>query len=127
MSTFAIILIVVGVVVLLLFAGGLSYAARRYREQEPEFLTDVAAADRALEEARAQDRGWERATMESAARQALQAERPDFPVEELHLVLVDDRPGVTEDRAEFMAVGDGRKVLVGLVRDESGWKHDRVE
>jgi hypothetical protein len=34
---------------------------------------------------------------------------------------------VTEDRAEFMAVGSGDKVRVGLVRDEAGWKHDRVE
>jgi hypothetical protein len=127
MSTVAIILIVLGVLVLLLFIGGLAYSARRYREQEPDFLPDVAAADRALEEARAQDRGWERSTMESAARSALQAERPDFALDELHLVLVDDRPGVEEDRAEFMAVGGGENVLVGLVRDGAGWKHDRVE
>jgi hypothetical protein len=126
-STLAIILIVLGVLVLLLFAGGLAYVARRYREQEADFLQDVAAADSALETARAEDRGWERSTMESAARQALQAERPDFTVDELHLVLVDDRPGVTQDRAEFMALGGGDKVRVGLVRDEAGWKHDRVE
>ena len=36
---------------------------------------------------------------EEAARRALEEQEPGFAYDELHLVLVDDRPGVSEDRA----------------------------
>ena len=32
--------------------------------------------------------------------------RPGWRYRDLHLVLVDDRPGIEEDRAQFMAIGD---------------------
>ena len=41
--------------------------------------------------------------MERAAREAVAEARPGSDYE-LYLVLVDDRPGVEEDRAQFMAV-----------------------
>ena len=127
MSTIAIILIVVGVILLLFFIGGIVYTTRRYSRLGRDFYRHVASADQALEQARAEDRGWDRDALEAAARRGLEAERSDFPLEELHLVLVDDRPGVTEDRAEFLAVGADGMVRIGLVRGEDGWTHDRVE
>ena len=63
------------------------------------------AADQALEQARAADRGWDRDTMEATARAAIESARPGWRLRRLHLVLVDDRPGIEEDRAHFMAVG----------------------
>ena len=127
MSVIAIILIVVGALLLLFFIGGIVYTMRRWRRLGRDFYRHVRAADAALEQARAEDKGWDREALEAAARQGLAAERPDFQAEELHLVLVDDRPGVTEDRAEFVAMGAGGTARIGLIREESGWKHDRVE
>jgi hypothetical protein len=118
MSTFAIVLIVVGVVLVLLFVGG--YAVVRRREARQDFSGDVARADRALEHARAEDRGWNRQLLDDAARRALGMERPGFDWESLELVLVEDRPGVAEDRAHLMAMAPDRRVRVILAREPDG-------
>jgi hypothetical protein len=127
MSILAIILIVVAVVVLLVLAGGLVAARRRHRAEleSGTFERSLAEADQALEQARAADRGWDRQVLEEAARQAVAEARPGGEYR-LHLVLVDDRPGVTEDRAQFLAVGDDR-VKVTLARRDEGWVAERVE
>jgi hypothetical protein len=127
MSVIVIVLIAVGAILLLFFIGGLFYTVRRYQRLGRDFYRHLAAADQALEQARAEDKGWDRAALEAAARAGLAAERPGWAYDNLHLVLVDDRPGVMEDRAEFLAVGAEGMVRVGLVRNESGWAHDRVE
>ena len=124
-SALAIVLIVLAAVALLFFLGGLVVARRR--RHAPDFEAHLLAADRALEAAKAQDRGWDRAALEAAAREALAETRPGFEPSELHLVLVDDRPGVTEDRAEFLAVGPDGEARVALVRSEAGWGAERVE
>lgn len=121
MSAVAIVLIVLGVLVLLLFAGGALGARRRARANEPTYARHLAEADQALEQARAADRGWDRAVMEQAARDALAGAHPGSEFDRLDLVLVDDRPGVMEDRAHFEASSGQRRVRVVLTRDESGW------
>src|SRR3954452_18825831 len=95
MSVLAIVLIVVGVLAVVFFVLGLITARRRFARQD--FSADVAAADGALEQARAEDRGWNRQLLDEAARRALGTERPGFDWNSLELVLVDDRPGVEED------------------------------
>ena len=81
-----------------------------------------------VEQARAEDRGWNRQLLDEAARRALGAERPAFDWESLELVLVDDRPGVAEDRAHLMAVGASERVRVVLARERDGqWFCERVE
>jgi hypothetical protein len=127
MSTLVVILIVVGAVVLLVFVGGLIAVRRRERAQTGVWEQHVAAADAALEQARALDRGWHRDTMEQAAHAALSEQRPDHRYEDLHLVLVDDQPGVEEDRAHFMAVGPGGEVRLVLTRDGDRWVAERIE
>src|SRR5919108_3637698 len=115
MSTLAVVLIIVGAVLVAVLLGGLVAARSRERAGAAHYAQRVAAADRALEAARAADRGWDRALLEEAARAALREQRPDFDFDELMLVLVDDRPGVTEDRAQFAAIardGEARVVLV---------------
>jgi hypothetical protein len=126
-STLALILIVLAVVVLIALLLGFLGARARDRRQAPSYAEHVAAADAALEEARASDRGWHRDTMETAARTALSESRPGWDYRDLHLVLVDDRPGVAEDRAHFMAVGEDGEARVILARQDDRWVAERVE
>jgi hypothetical protein len=126
MSALAVVLIVLAVVFVVLFALGAVVARRRF--DRPDFAADVAAADQALEQARAADRGWNRQLLDEAARRALGSERPAFDWDSIELVLVDDRPGVAEDRAHLMAVGAGERVRVILAREADGqWVAERVE
>lgn len=126
MSTLAIILIAMAIVVALLLAGGAAVVRRRAEAGREEYAAHLAAADHALEAARAADRGWDRTVMEDVARAALNEHRPDWDFRSLDLVLVDDRPGVTEDRAEFEADDGDRRVRVVLARSEAGWGAERV-
>jgi hypothetical protein len=128
LSTLAVVLIAVGALAALLFVGGLIAMSRRDRRRAGVYAEHVAAANQALEEARAADKGWNPQTMETAARNALAEARPGFQAEHLHLVLVDDRPGMTDDRAHFMAVGPDGEARIVLTRMEGGdWTSERVE
>ena len=126
-STLGIIFIVVGVLVVLFAIGGAIAVAKRSRAQDATFAQHVEAADSALEQARALDRGWHRDTMEEAARAAMAESKPGWSYHDLHLVLVDDRPGVSEDRAHFMAVGADGEARVILAREGDRWVAERVE
>src|SRR3954453_18445609 len=126
MSPLAIIAIVIVVLLVVFFVGGL-IGARRHAEATDERLGErIAAADRALEAARAADRGWDPILLEEAARGALQRERPDFHYDKLHLVLVDDRPGTDEDRAELAAIGDDGVIRMAVARRGETWVAERV-
>jgi hypothetical protein len=126
MSVVAIIAIVVGVLLVLFFIGGLFAVRARARRQAATFPEHVRAADEALEQARALDRGWHRETMEGVAREAIAQARPGWTYEDLHLVLVDDRPGVEEDRAHFVAMGTDNQVRVILARQGDAWVAEEV-
>ena len=121
MSPLAIVVIVLVVLLVLLFVGGLVGARRHASANEGELTARIGAADRALEAARAVDRGWDPVLLEEAARQVLQRDRPDFRYDKLQLVLVDDRPGIEEDRAELAAVGEEGVVRVGVSRRGGAW------
>jgi hypothetical protein len=112
------IVVIVGLVVIaLLFAGGMLAVSRRREQMAGSLLARIEAADAALADARAQDRGWERATIEAAARAAVGEE-----VSELHLVQVVDKPGTDADQAIFRAVGaDGAERTVTLGRRDGVW------
>ena len=122
LSTLAIVAIVLGVLVILFFIGGVIAVRTRDRRQAGVYEEHVRAADNALEQARAGDRGWDRAAMEQAATEALESARPGWAYHDLHLVLVDDRPGTEEDRAHFVAMGaDGGEHRVVLAREGDRW------
>ena len=127
MSTVAIVLIVLAVVLLLFFIGGLFGVRARTRHQAPSFADHVREADEALEQARALDKGWHRENMEAAARAAIEESRPGWTYEALQLVLVDDRPGVEEDRAHFVASGPDGEARVVMARDGDRWVSQGVE
>ena len=105
MSALAIVLIVLGVLVLLLFVGGYIANARRREAERAALHARAREADRHLAAAHAQDKGWERHALEEAAREAYIARHGNAP-ERLTLVQVVDRPGVDEDEAVFDADGD---------------------
>src|SRR5438552_18474335 len=101
MSTLAIILIVLGAVLIVFVIGGIVVARRRVGRAD--LPARIAAADSALEQARAQDKGWDRALLEQACQAALRAERPDHQYDSIDLVLADDRPGATADPPHLAA------------------------
>jgi type II secretory pathway pseudopilin PulG len=119
-SAIAIILIIIVVLLVLLIVGGLVANGRRAREQEDETLSAVREADQALALARASDRGWERAVLEAAAREAFAARSP-AEVRELLLMRVVDRPGTEEDQALFRVVTDVGSEEILLVRHGGAW------
>jgi type II secretory pathway pseudopilin PulG len=116
MSTLAVVLIVLGILIVLLAIGGYLAVTRRQRELDPELRRRLEEADNALAAARAQDRGWERSLMEAAARDAAGG-----PVDELQLIQVQDRPGTDQDLAVFRIIsgGDEREVVLG--RRDGAW------
>lgn len=127
MTVLIVVLVVLAVLIVGFFVGGVIGARRRYEVGAADWRRHVAEADSALEEARAADRGWDRTHLEAAARSALEREHPDRRYEDLHLVLVDDRPGVEEDRAEMMAAGPEGDVHVRLARRAEGWEVERID
>jgi type II secretory pathway pseudopilin PulG len=126
MSPLAIVIVVVAVLAILFFIGGLVAVRRRAREHAGVLDAKIRAADQALEAARAADRGWDPILLEEAARLALERERPDFRYDRLHLVLVDDRPGTEADRAEMAAVGSDGVVHVRVARRGDNWVAEDV-
>lgn len=125
-STLAIVLIAVGAAVALLFIGGILGARRRDRRRAPNYAEHLHEADKALEQARAADRGWDRDVMERVVREALAREHPGVDFDRIELVLVDDRPGADEDRAHFEAVDGDRRVRVVMTRSGQGWASEHV-
>jgi hypothetical protein len=120
-STLAIVLIVGGLVLLLFFILGLAGVRARTRQQEPTFADHIRAADEALEQARAHDKGWHRDTMLAAAQAAIGESRPGWAYDDLQLVLVDDHPGTEEDRAHFVATAADGQARVILAREGDRW------
>jgi hypothetical protein len=127
-STFAIVLVAVAAVLALFLLLGFLGTRARDRSQAGSWEKAVRAADAAFAQAAASDRGWHRESMEAAARTALEEHRPGWRYHDLHLVLVDDRPGIEEDRAQFMAIGDdGDDVAVVVARQGDHWSGERVD
>lgn len=126
LTTLAVVLIVAAVLFVLFLTGGILGARKRDRAVAPRYAEHLAAADQALEAARASDRGWDRAVLQAAAHDALTQSHPGVTFADLHLVLVDDRPGVEEDTAHFEAVGEDRSVRVVLSRTAAGWHGETV-
>lgn len=120
MSTLAIILVAIAGLVLVLFVGGLVVAERRRRMLAAGLEAQLEEANRALAQAHAQDKGWERAGLEDAARAAF-ASGSSEPIRELQLVQVVDRPGTDEDRAVFRVLTEDGTHEVQLSRHGDHW------
>jgi hypothetical protein len=128
LSTLGLILIIIGAIFAVALVLGFIGVRTRDRRLAGVFDRDVAEADSALQQAAALDRGWNREAMMATARDALSARRPEWDYQDLHLVLVDDRPGIEEDRAQFVAVAaDGEEARVVLAREGDVWRAESVD
>jgi len=125
-SVLEIVAIALGALIVLFFVGGTIGARRRHRARWEQLRERIAHADQALEAARAADRGWDRVLLEAAARETLEREHPDFGYDDLHLVLVDDKPGTDEDRALMAATGERGEMRVLLIRRGNVWQGETV-
>jgi hypothetical protein len=117
---FVIVLIVLAV---LAVAGFLARRAQLTRSR-PAFERSLDQVNRDLAEAAAQDRGWDRELLETAARRCFADEHGGEP-EELVLVEVFDRPGTDEDQAVFRARHSGATHTLRLGRRGGEWVAQR--
>ncbi len=115
------ILIVLGALLLILFAGGVVAAGRRARSLEESLGKRIAAANEALAAAHAEDRGWERDALEATARDAFARAYPGQQIDELHLIQVIDRPGTDADEAVFRVLTGDEADTLTLGRREGAW------
>jgi hypothetical protein len=120
-STLGIILIALGAVLVLLFLGGLVANARRRRGEAARLKQQVDEANAALAAAHAADKGWDRASMEAAARDVFEQRHKGAAMEQMHLVQVVDRPGTESDLAVFHVHGAGRVETITLGRHADAW------
>jgi hypothetical protein len=116
-------LIIVIVVLALLAVGGAYARSRQLARSRPAFDKELEQVNRDLAAAAARDRGWDRATLEEAARRIYAQERGGEPAD-LVLVEVLDRPGTDEDQAVFRV---GGRELLRLGRRQGEWVHQTLE
>ena len=121
-STLGLILIILLVVVIILAAGGYMAMTRRTRGRDAALRRELAQAEDALAQAHALDKGWDRATLEAAARACAADRFGDDVVGTPQLVQVIDRPGVDADEAVFRVEStDGREHRITLGRAGGEW------
>jgi Flp pilus assembly protein TadB len=120
-SALAIVLIVLAAVILLLFVGGFIANVRHTRAREAQRRVQVEAADQALAQARAGDRGWDLAVLQAAARAAFAAEHGGHEPDQLDLIQVVDKPGTDADEAVFRCAHGHHEHDVVLGREGERW------
>jgi Tfp pilus assembly protein PilX len=119
-------LIVVLAVLLVLAVGGAFARRRQLAASQGRFDANLLQVNRDLAAAHAEDRGWERSTLEDAARKAYAAERGGTDPGALELMQVIDRPGTDDDHAVFRAGPEGRERLT-LGRRDGQWVLEALE
>lgn len=121
-STLGIVLLVLAVLIVVLAAGGYVAMTRRTQAREGALHSELAQAERELAQAHALDKGWDRATLEAAARAVVAERFGDGATGELQLVQVIDRPGVEADQAVFRyESADGQEHRITLGRSGGVW------
>ena len=117
----AIVLGVLALLLLVLALGGVYARSRQLGQTEDSFNAHLAAVNRDLAAAHAEDRGWARDGLDRAAREAWSAERGGEPPD-LTLVQIVDRPGTDDDKAVFRV---GEEQLT-LGRSDGDWVFERL-
>ena len=119
-------LIIILAVLLVLAVGGAFARRRQLAASQGRFDANLLGVNRDLAAAHAEDRGWERSSLEDAARRAYAGERDGADPGELELMQVVDRPGTDEDKAIFRAGPGGRERLT-LGRRDGQWVLEALE
>ena len=120
-ETWEVVVAIVLGVILLLFVFGYIANSRMRRAKGKQLEEHIAAADHALAEARAFDRGWDPGLLESAARTAFATRRPGVEPDRLDLVQVVDMPGTDEDRARMLVTHAAGAEEIELHRTGDTW------
>jgi Tfp pilus assembly protein PilX len=92
--------LIIVIVVAVLAIGGIIARIVQLRRSRPAFERSLEKVNRELAAAAAHDRGWDRTTLEEAARRIYASERGGEPPD-LLLVEIRDRPGTDDDQAVF--------------------------
>jgi hypothetical protein len=121
MSTLAIVLLILAALLLGLAIGGAIARRRQLAATQDRFDADLAAVNRDLAAARADDRGWDPARLEAAARAAWAQQSGGSEPERLELWRVVDRPGTDSDEAVYRIVSGGSETLITLGRRGDDW------
>ena len=108
-----------------LAVGGFFARRALTRRTESQFRARLQQANHDRAESAAEDRGWDRALLESAARRIYAEQRGAEPAV-LLLTEVLDRPGTDEDSAVFRVEGEGRKETLTLGRRDGDWVHEKL-
>ena len=116
MHWFTILLLVFAVLAI----GGVIARSRQLARSRPAFERALAHVDQDLAAAAANDRGWDRALLETSARRIC-AEQFGADPEALTLIEVIDRPGTEDDQAVFDATVGGAHQRVVLGRRDGDW------
>jgi hypothetical protein len=119
-------LILVIVVLLVLAVGGAIARRAQLARSRPAFEDSLERVNRDLAKASAEDRGWDRDTLERTARLLFTTERGTEP-DRLVLVEVRDRPGTDEDEAVFRAESGASAHRITLGRSGGEWVHRGLE
>jgi hypothetical protein len=125
-ETWEIIVLVLVALLALLAAGGALARRRQLAGSQDRFAASLLQVNRDLAAAHAEDNGWERSTLEDAARQAYAAERGGADPGALELVQVIDRPGTDDDHAVFRCGPEGHDRLT-LGRRDGQWVLEALE
>lgn len=113
--------LIIIIVLLLLAIAGYFVRTAQLKRSRPAFERSLDQVNQDLATAAAQDRGWDRAILEDAARRIYASQRGGEPPD-LLLVEVRDRPGTEEDQAVFRC---GAERLT-LGRRDGEWVHDSL-
>jgi hypothetical protein len=110
-----IVLIIFALLVLGTGVGGFMVMTRRIQSREEKLVEQLKKAERELATAHAADKGWDPATLQSAARAAADERFGASDVTGLQLVQVVDKPGTDADQAVFrVQTTDGdRSITLG--------------
>lgn len=127
MDTWLIIVIVVLALFVLLAIGGAIAQRRRLVRGTPAFEERLERVSSDLAAAHAQDRGWERSALESAAREAYAEQRSGAEPEAMTLVAIIDRPGTDEDKAVFHVESGGARHDLTLGRRDGQWVFEKLD
>jgi uncharacterized Ntn-hydrolase superfamily protein len=119
-------LLIALIVLAVLIVGGAIARRAQLARTRPAFESSLDRVNRDLAAAAAEDRGWDRDTLESAARRVFAEQRGGDP-ERLVLVEVRDRPGTEEDQAVFHAEHGGSAHRLTLGRRGGDWVHERLD
>jgi len=117
----AIVLGVLVALVIILAVGGAIARRRQLAATRGRFDANLAQVNRDLAAAHAEDRGWARDGLETAARAAYANQRDGAEPDSLTLVQIVDRPGTDEDKAVFRVTTGGRDEHLTLGRQGDDW------